>query len=188
MPRKPSIAVLPFDNLSGDPSQDYIGDGLTETIIAELAKFPNLSIIARNFTFTFKNKAILVPEVAEKLGARYVLEDSIQIAGDQLQIMAQLIDAGDGRHIWAERYDRKLDNLFQLLDDISRHILEEVRAELTLDPQARTLRAKGRHTETSQRSSRGRPGPDPAFHAVGTLLPGLGRERSVILPPQIWAT
>ena len=147
MPRKPSIAVLPFDNLSGDPSQDYIGDGLTETIIAELAKFPDLSIIARNSTFTFKNKAVLVQEVAEKLGARYVLEGSIQIAGYQLRITAQLIDAGDGRHIWAERYDRKLDNFFQLQDDISRHILEEIQAELTLGSQARTWRAKAGDAE-----------------------------------------
>lgn len=147
MPRKPSIAVLPFDNLSGDPSQDYIGDGLTETIIVELAKFPDLSIIACNSTFTFKNKAVLVQEVAEKLGARYVLEGGIQIAGDRLRITAQLIDAGDGRHIWAERYDRKLDNLFQLQDDISRHILEEIQAELTLGSQARTWRAKAGDAE-----------------------------------------
>lgn len=142
MPRKPLIAVLPFDNLSGDPSQDYIGDGLTETIIAELAKIPDLSIIARNSTFTFKNKAVLVQEVAEKLGARYVLEGSIQRAGGRLRITAQLIDATDGRHIWAERYDRQLDDLFQLQDDISRRILEEIQVELTLGSQARTWRAK----------------------------------------------
>ncbi len=142
MPSKPSIAVLPFDNLSGDPKQDYIGDGLTETIIADLAAFPDLSIIARNSTFTFKNKAVLVQDVAKKLGARYVLEGSVQSAGNRLRIAAQLIDASDGRHIWAERYDRELDNLFQVQDDISRRVLEEIQVELTLGQQARSWRAE----------------------------------------------
>ncbi|MBT4490867.1 MAG: adenylate/guanylate cyclase domain-containing protein, partial [Rhodospirillaceae bacterium] len=142
MPQKPSIAVLPFDNLSGDPSQDYIGDGLTENIIAVLAGSSDLSVIARNSTFTFKNKAVLVQQVAEQLGVRYVLEGSIQRAGDQLRITAQLIDATDGRHIWAERYDRRLDDLFQVQDDITQQILEAMQIELTLGQQARTWRIR----------------------------------------------
>ena len=132
LPDKPSIAVLPFDNLSGDPSQDYLGDGLTENIIAVLAYSPDLLVIARNSVFTYKDKPVNVQEVAEQLGVRYVLEGSVQKSGDQLRVTAQLIDALNGRHIWAERYDRDLAsvNLFDLQDDITRKILVEMNVKL----------------------------------------------------------
>ncbi len=103
LPDKPSIAVLPFDNLSGDPAQDYLGDGITENIIAVLATSPDLFVIARNSSFTYKGKAVQVQEAAERFGVRYVLEGSVQRAGDWLRVTAQLVNAIDGQHLWAER-------------------------------------------------------------------------------------
>ena len=142
LPEKPSIAVLPFDNLSGDPEQDYLGDGLTENIIAVLSGSPDLFVIARNSSFTYKNKPVQVQEVAERFGVRYVLEGSVQRSGDRIRLTAQLVDAVDGGHLWAERYDRELEglNLFDLQDDISQRILEEMHVKLTLGEQAREWR------------------------------------------------
>ncbi|MDP6874734.1 MAG: FlgO family outer membrane protein [Alphaproteobacteria bacterium] len=132
LPKKPSIAVLPFDNLSGDPKQDYLGDGLTENIIAVLsATSPELLVIARNSTFTFKGKPTKVQEVAEKLGVRYVLEGSVQKDGNKVRITAQLVDAIDGKHLWSEVYDRKLDNLFAIQDEIASRIMVEMHVKLT---------------------------------------------------------
>lgn len=130
LPEKPSIAVLPFDNLSGDDAQDYISDGLTENIIAVLATSPDLFVIARNSSFTYKGKATKVQEVAEQLGVRYVLEGSVQRSGDQLRVTAQLVDALNGRHLWAQRYDRELKNLFDLQDDITQSIALEMQVNL----------------------------------------------------------
>jgi len=99
LPEKPSIAVLPFDNLSGDPDQDYIADGITENIITALSKIPEMFVIARNSTFTYKGKPVKIRQVSEELGVRYVLEGSVQRAEDRLRITAQLIDALEGRHL-----------------------------------------------------------------------------------------
>ena len=140
LPDKPSIAVLPFDNLSGDASQDYVGDGLTENIIAVLSTSPQLVVIARNSSFTYKGKPVQVQEVAERFGVRYVLEGSVQREGERLRITAQLVDAIDGRHLWAERYDRELTDLFALQDDITQKILEAMHVELTLGEQAKRWR------------------------------------------------
>ncbi len=140
LPEKPSIAVLPFDNLSGDPKQDYLGDGLTENIIAVLSTSPDLLVIARNSSFTFKGKAVKVQEVAEQFGVRYVLEGSVQREGDRLRITAQLVDAVDGRHVWTERYDRDLESLFELQDEITQKILEELQVKLTYGEQVRAYR------------------------------------------------
>ncbi|MCZ6523512.1 MAG: adenylate/guanylate cyclase domain-containing protein [Alphaproteobacteria bacterium] len=140
LPDKPSIAVLPFDNLSGDPTKDYVGDGLTENIIAVLSTSPDLVVIARNSSFTYKGKPVQVQEVAERFGVRYVLEGSVQHSGKQLRITAQLVDAVDGRHLWAERYDRELTDLFALQDDITQKILEAMHVELTLGEQAKRWR------------------------------------------------
>ena len=139
LPEKPSIAVLPFDNLSGDPTQDYLGDGLTENIIAVLASSPLLFVIARNSSFTYKGTAVRVQEVAEQMGVRYVLEGSVQRAGDMLRITAQLVDAVDGRHLWAERYDRELKDLFALQDEIARQILVAMQVNLTLGELAKRV-------------------------------------------------
>ena len=137
LPDKPSIAVLPFNNMSGDASQDYIADGLSENIITVLATSPDLFVIARNSSFTYKGKAVKVQEVAEQLGVRYVLEGSVQQSGKKLRVTAQLVDAVDGKHLWAERYDRTLDDLFAVQDEITEKIFEAMQVELTIGEQAR---------------------------------------------------
>jgi len=137
LPDKPSIAVLPFDNLSGDPDQDFLGDGLTENIISALSKASGMFVIARNSTFTYKGKRVKVQQVAEDLGVRYVLEGSVQHDGDRLRVNVQLIDAVKGHHLWAENYDRDLEDLFAVQDDITRQIVLEMQVQLTEDEQAR---------------------------------------------------
>lgn len=122
LPGKPSIAVLAFDNLSNDAKHDYLSDGLSENIIAALSRFPDFFVIARNSTFTYKDKPVKVQTVAEELGVRYVLEGSIQVAGDNLRATAQLIDATTGNHLWAERYDRDLQDIFAVQDEITQTI------------------------------------------------------------------
>jgi len=131
LPDKPSIAVLPFDNMSGDPSQEYFSDGLTEEIITSLAKVPSLFVIARNSSFTYKGKPVKVQQVSEELGVRYVLEGSVRKSENQLRITAQLIDAIAGNHLWAERYDRKLEDLFNIEDEITKKIITALQVTLT---------------------------------------------------------
>ncbi len=131
LPDKPSIAVLPFDNLSGDPKQDYLGHGMSENIITALSKIPNMFVIARNSTFSYKDKAVKVRQVAEELGVRYVLEGSVQRSGDHVRITAQLIDALGGHHLWAERYDREFKDIFALQDDVTRNVVTALQVELT---------------------------------------------------------
>ena len=136
LPDKPSIAVLPFDNLSGDPEQDYFSDGLSEEIITALSKVPRMFVIARNTTFTYKGQAVKVQQVAEELGVRYVLEGSIRKDENKIRITAQLIDATAGHHLWAERYDRDLKDIFALQDEITMKILSELELRLTDGEQA----------------------------------------------------
>jgi TolB-like protein len=142
LPDKPSIAVLPFDNLSGDPDQEHLADGLTEEIITTLSKVPDLFIIARNSTFTYKGKPVLVKQVAEEQGVRYVLEGSIQRSGDRVRINAQLIDALTGHHMWAERYDRQFKDIFSLQDEIAQNIMIPLQVELTEGEELRLLHAR----------------------------------------------
>ena len=142
LPDKPSIAVLPFNNLSGDPEQEYFSDGITEEIISSLSKIPKLFVIARNSTFTYKGKPVKVNQVAEELGIRYVLEGSVRKAGDKVRITAQLIDALNGHHLWADRYDRDLIDIFALQDDITKKIITAMQVKLTEGEQARSV-AKG---------------------------------------------
>ena len=137
LPQIPSIAVLPFDNLSGDKDQEYIADGLTENIIAALSLIKELFVISRNSTFTYKGKSTNLRQVAEELGVRYVLEGSVQKSGDRVRITAQLIDAVSDRHIWAERYDRRLEDFFSLQDEITLKILNALEVRLTDGEQAR---------------------------------------------------
>jgi TolB-like protein len=136
LPDKPSIAVLPFDNLSGDPEQDYFSDGLTEEIITALSKVPGVFVIARNSVFTYKGKPVKVKQVAEELGVRYVLEGSIRKAEDKIRITAQLIDALSGHHLWAERYDRDLKEIFAVQDELTKKIITAMQVELTWGEQA----------------------------------------------------
>jgi adenylate cyclase len=136
LPDKPSIAVLPFDNMSGDPKQEYFSDGITEEIITALSKIPKLLVIARNSTFSYKGKPVKVQQVAEELGVQYVLEGSVRKAEDQVRITAQLIDALSGHHIWAERYDRDLKDIFAIQDEITKKIITALQVELTEGEQA----------------------------------------------------
>jgi adenylate cyclase len=123
LPEKPSIAVLAFDNMTGDKEQEYFSDGFTEHIITSLSKVPYIFVIARNSTFAYKGKAVKINQIAEELGVRYVLEGSIQRSNDSLRITVQLIDAITGHHIWAENYDRKLKDIFVLQDEIAMKIM-----------------------------------------------------------------
>jgi len=140
LPEKPSLAVLPFDDMSGDPKQEYLSDGLTESIITELSKLTNLLVIARNSTFTYKGKPVKVQQVAEELGVRYVLEGSVQRSGERIRIIAQLIDALKGHHLWAENYDRKFGDIFALQDDITEHVVAAMEVKLTEGEQGRIRR------------------------------------------------
>jgi adenylate cyclase len=142
LPDKPSIAVLPFDNLSGDPKQEYFSDGLTDQIIATLSRVPELFVIARNSTFTYKGKPVKVQQVSEELGVRYVLEGSVRKSGDKIRITAQLIDALNGHHLWARQYDRNLDDIFAVQDEITIRIITAMQVKLTEGEQARAF-AKG---------------------------------------------
>ena len=137
LPDKPSIAVLPFVNMSDDTKQEYFSDGLTEEIITALSKIPKMFVIARNSTFTYKGKPVKVQQVAEELGVRYVLEGMVRVAGDRMRITVQLIDAMTGNHLWAERYDRELKEIFALQDDITKEVMTALQVKLTTGEQAR---------------------------------------------------
>jgi adenylate cyclase len=139
LPDKPSIAVLPFDNMSGDPAQDYLADGISENIISALSRISNLFVIARNSTFTYKGKPVNVQQVSEDLGIRYVLEGSVQKSGSRLRITAQLIDAIKGNHLWSEKYDRELNDLFVVQDEVTKEIITVLNVELAQGEQARTI-------------------------------------------------
>ena len=144
LPDKPSIAVLPFVNMSEDPKQEFFSDGITEEIITALSKIPRLFVIARNSTFTYKGKAVKVKQVSEELGVRYVLEGSVRKSADKVRITAQLIDAITGNHLWAERYDRDLKDIFALQDEITLKIIQALQVKLTAGEQAHVI---GKGTE-----------------------------------------
>ena len=131
LPDKPSIAVLPFTNISDDPKQEYFVDGMTEDLITDLSKLSGMFVIARNSVFTYKNKPVKISQVANELGVRYILEGSVRRAGEQIRINAQLIDSTTGGHLWAERYDGKFDDVFALQDKITRKIVTALSVNLT---------------------------------------------------------
>jgi len=137
LPDKPSIAVLPFTNMSGDPKEDYFSDGITEEIIMGLSKISELFVIARNSTFVYKGKPVKVQQVGKELGVRYVLEGSVRKAADRVRITAQLIDATTGGHVWSERYDRDLHDIFAIQDEITMKIMTALQVKLTEGQQAR---------------------------------------------------
>jgi TolB-like protein/class 3 adenylate cyclase/Tfp pilus assembly protein PilF len=143
LPEKPSIAVLPFMNMSEDPKQEFFSDGMTEEIITTLSKSPYLFVIARNSTFTYKGKPVKIKQVAEELGVRYVLEGSVRRFGEKVRITAQFIDAMTGYHLWAERFDRDLKDIFALQDEIAFKIIKTVHEKLELTP----TRKSGRGTK-----------------------------------------
>ncbi|MFQ6024886.1 MAG: tetratricopeptide repeat protein, partial [Acidiferrobacterales bacterium] len=140
LPDKPSIAVLPFANLSDDPKQEYFADGMTDDLITDLSKLSALFVIARNSTFAYKGKSPDVRQVARELGVKYVLEGSVRRAGEQVRINAQLIDATTGGHVWAERYDGSLDNVFAMQDEVTQKIVTALAVSLTSEEKASRTR------------------------------------------------
>ena len=130
LPDRPSIAVLPFDNISSDKEQEYFSDGITEDIITDISKISGLFVVARNSTFTYKGKAVKIRQVAEDLGVRYVLEGSVRRSGDQIRITAQLIDALTGNHVWADRYDRDLENVFKVQSEVAQQVAKALAVTL----------------------------------------------------------
>ena len=147
LPDKPSIAVLAFDNLSPDPDQDYFSDGITEDIITALSRFPEIFVIARNSTFTYKGKPVKVQQVAEELGVRYVLEGSVRKAGDRVRITTQLIDATTGHHLWAERFDRALEDVFAVQDEVTQKIVAALAVEISSAEMKRAMRKDTKNLE-----------------------------------------
>ena len=155
LPDKPSIAVLPFENLSGDAKQDYLGDGITENITTALSRVPDMFVIPRTTTRAYKGKPVTVAQVAEELGVRYVLEGSVQQSGDQVRVTATLIDALKGHQIWTERYDREVKDTFALQDDIALNVITELEVKLTEGERARGLRGGTKNLEAYQLFRRG---------------------------------
>lgn len=137
LPDKPSIAVLPFTNMSEDKEQEYFADGIAEDVITDLSKIASLFVIARNSSFTYKGNSVDVKRTASELGVRYVLEGSVRKAADRVRITAQLIDGASGGHLWAERYDRVLQDIFAIQDEITQHIVEALRIRLDLSERER---------------------------------------------------
>jgi len=142
LPDKPSIAVLAFDNMTGDPAQDYFSDGIAEEIITVLSKVGELFVIARNSSFSYKGNPVKVQQVSRELGVRYVLEGSVRKSGNKVRVTAQLIDAVKGQHLWAESYDRDFENIFEIQDEISMNVVTSLRVELTEGEQARMFHSK----------------------------------------------
>ena len=143
LPDKPSIAVLPFQNMSGDPEQEYFADGLAEDIITELAHISSMSVIARNSTFVYKGKAVDVKQVGCDLGTRYVLEGSVRRMNQRVRVTAQLVETLTGRHLWAEKYDRDLADIFEIQDEITRSVVGSTQTQLVF--------SEGALAEQSQR-------------------------------------
>jgi adenylate cyclase len=151
-----SIAVLPFTNMSGDPEQEYFSDGISEDIITDLSKIAGLTVIARNSSFAFKGRSVDVREVGKELGVRSVLEGSIRRASNRVRITAQLIDATNGAHLWADRYDRDLTDIFEVQDDVTRRIVDALKVTLTPAEKAQLAEGETANMEAYECALRGR--------------------------------
>ena len=151
LPDKPSLAVLPFTNMSGDPEQEFVSDGIAEDVISALSHYPSLFVIARNSTFTYKGRAVDVKQVGRELGVRYVLEGGVRKAGNRIRVTAQLIEAETGNHVWANRYDRDLADIFAVQDEIT-HALTTALTPAIADAELR--RAIRKPPEKSRRLGR----------------------------------
>jgi adenylate cyclase len=145
LPEGPSLAVLPLQNLSGKSEDEWFSDGLTETLITDLSRLNGLFVIARNSSFVYKGRPVDIRQVGRELGVRYVLEGSVQRTEERLRLSAQLIEASTGRHLWAERYDRKLDDLFEVQDDLTQQVVTALDVTLLQGEQARTWRKTTRN-------------------------------------------
>ena len=137
---KPSIAVLPFNNMSGDPEQEYFSDGITEDIITDLSKISGLFVVARNTAFTYKGKPVKVQQVSQELRVRFILEGSVRKAGPRVRVTAQLVEGKDGGHLWADRYDRDLTDIFAIQDEITHTIVDQLKVRLL--PEERKIIAR----------------------------------------------
>ncbi|PSH55833.1 tetratricopeptide repeat protein [Phyllobacterium endophyticum] len=151
-----SIAVLPFTNMSGDPEQEYFSDGITEDIITDLSKISGLHVVARNTVFTYKGKSVKVKQVAQELGIRFVLEGSVRKAGERIRITGQLIDAKNGGHLWADRYDRSMTDIFSIQDEITRSIVDQLKVKLLPEESAAVARPPTENVEAYTYYLRGR--------------------------------
>jgi TolB-like protein/Tfp pilus assembly protein PilF len=156
LPDKPSIAVLPFDNMSGDPEQEYFVDGLCEDVITILSKISGLLVISRNSSFQYKGQRLDVRKAAQDLGVRYILEGSVRKGGDRVRINAQLIDARSDHHVWAERYDRLLDNVFEIQDEITKEIVTALQVKLVEGEQVRVWHRQSGDISAYEYFARGR--------------------------------
>ncbi|OAP36972.1 guanylyl cyclase [Sinorhizobium glycinis] len=156
LPDRPSIIVLPFNNMSRDADQEYFSDGITEDIITDLSKVSGLFVIARNSAFVYKDKAFNVPQVCRDLGVRFALEGSIRKAGNRVRVTAQLIDGSSGGHVWAERYDRQLTDIFEVQDDITQQIVSELKVTLSEAEKSRSAEAGTRDVGAHDLFLRGR--------------------------------
>ena len=186
-PAKPSIVVLPFVNMSEDPKQEYFSDGLTEDLTSDLSQISSLFVISRNTAFTYKGKAVKLPEVSRELGVRYVVEGSVRKAGDQVRITAQLVDATQDQHLWSERYDRPLTELFALQDEIRQKIVTALKVKLTPEEHERFQRAPTDNLEAYDFVLRGTEAFLRAFSEVKKELNAQARqmfEKAIELDPQ----
>jgi adenylate cyclase len=156
VPDKPSIAVLAFNNMSGDAEQEYFSDGISEDIITDLSKLSELHVIARNSSFVYKKAAISVPDMAKALGVRYVLEGSVRKAGNRIRVTAQLIDSSSGGHVWASRFDRDLTDIFAVQDELTQKIVAALKLKLTVGEQDRLTQRRAVDVEAYELFLRGR--------------------------------
>ena len=163
LPDKPSIAVLPFLNLSADPEQEFFTDGITEDIIADLSRFHSLFVIARNSSFTYKGKAVDVRTVGSELGVRYVLEGSIRRAASRVRVTAQLIDALDGKSVWAEKYDRILEDIFEVQEQVARAIVVQIAPHIDMAELAKTRQKRPVSLSAYELAVRARGGAEEAY-------------------------
>ncbi len=179
---RPSIAVLPFDNMSGDQDQEYFADGITEDIITEISKINGIMVISRNSTFTYKKKAVIAQEVCRDLGVRYMLEGSVRKAGARVRITAQLIDGRSGAHLWAERYDRGLEDIFAVQDDVTERIVRSLEVKLAEAGDARSSRVETDNPEAYDCLLRGRE-QYRLFSKEGNITAKRLYERAIALDP-----
>ncbi len=183
VPDKPSIAVLAFNNMSGDVEQEYFSDGISEDIITDLSMLSELHVTARNSSFVYKNTAVSVPDVARTLGVRYVLEGSVRKAGNRVRVTAQLIDSRTGGHLWANRFDRDLTDIFAVQDELTREIVTALKLKLTAGEHDRLAPRRGVNVEAYEFYLRGREQAWAANRAGNVAARGL-LERAVALDPR----
>ena len=183
LPDIPSIAVLPFDNMSGDPEQEYFSDGITEDLTTGLSKVSGLFVIARNSAFAYKGKSMKIETVGRELGVRFVLEGSVRKVGDRVRITAQLIDVSTGYHLWAERYDRELEEIFSLQDEVTQRIVTALAVQLTDDETGRVARTHTVSTEAYEYTLRGMEYRNRKTHSANELSREMFR-KAVELDPE----